>query len=91
MKILQMNKNNPSFAEALKAIDEETNRRETKMDSILDSLRKEGNDSEANAIIDALRNTEEPLYRIYKALQNSGYNISYSAISTARGRVLKDA
>ena len=86
-----MSKNEPSFSESLKTVETVSEKRPTRLGTILNTLRQEGNSIEADAIENALRDEELPLYRVYKALLNSGYEVSYSAVTSARRRILQNA
>tara|TARA_R100001460_G_scaffold47824_4_gene85663 strand:- start:1236 stop:1502 length:267 start_codon:yes stop_codon:yes gene_type:complete len=87
-----MNKNNLTFSESLKEILATTPATKIlKLDTILAKLRSDGQTEEADSILQAIKDKELPLYTIYKALRNSGIEISYSALNTARARYLQDA
>lgn len=86
-----MSKNKVSFSDSLKIVQDVTVKRPTRIGTIIDKLREEGEAVEADAIEAALKDVEVPLYRIFKALQNSGYDVSYSAVNGARRRMLQDA
>lgn len=84
-----MSKNNLSFSDSLhNVLNQKTNNKPMKLDLIIESLKKDGNKDEADSIFNAVTNEEIPLYTVYKALQNSGYVISYSALTNARSKYL---
>lgn len=84
-----MSKNNLSFSDSLhNVLNQKTNNKPMKLDLIIESLKRDGNKDEADSIFNAVTNEEIPLYTVYKALQNSGYVISYSALTNARSKYL---
>lgn len=84
-----MSKNNISFTDSLHTVlNQKSNSKPMKLDLIMENLKKGGNKDEADSIMNAVTNEEIPLYTIYKALQNSGYVISYSALTNARSKYL---
>lgn len=86
-----MNKSNTTFSENLKQILAKPSTKVLKLDTILEKLRNDGEVGEADSILKAIKDSELPLYTIYKALRNSNIEISYSALNTARTRYLQDA
>ena len=87
-----MNKSNLTFSESLKEVlATPPATKILKLDTICEELRNDGQPEEADSILQAIKDKEIPLYTIYKALRNSGIEISYSALNTARARYLQDA
>jgi len=60
-----------------------------KIDVILEQLRKDGKDEEADVMEKSILDESLPVYTIFKAMNNSGYYISYGAVRTARQRKLQ--
>lgn len=83
-----------SFAEALRReldVSSKVRSNVLKIDFIVKSLRNEGNDEEADLIESSVIDESLPVYTLFKALNNSGYAISYSALSNARQRKMQEA
>lgn len=89
MGIPKMSKNK-SFAEELNALKNSNSYvQEIKIDKIIKSLIKEGRNEDAESIKKAAADTELPMFTFYKALNNSGYDVSYTAVRTARRKYSK--
>jgi|MDSZ01.1.fsa_nt_gb hypothetical protein len=59
-------------------------KRKLKVNLLIESLRTKGQTDEADAIDAAISNVDIPAYTIFRALENSGYQVSYNAIQAAR-------
>ena len=55
-----------------------------KIDRIISKLIQDGDEKQAEAIISAAKDVDLPMFTLYKALTNSGHEISYTAVRTAR-------
>jgi|14BtaG_2_1085337.scaffolds.fasta_scaffold02165_6 hypothetical protein len=84
-----MSKNN-SFSEELESLKGKNSyNQEIKIDKIMDSLIRAGQEKDAESIRKAAADTELPMFTLYKALNNSGHDISYTAVRTARRKYSK--
>jgi hypothetical protein len=55
-----------------------------KADKLIADLRAKGEKDEADAIDAALSDTSIPAFTVFRALENSGYSLSYNAIQSVR-------
>jgi ribosomal protein S7 len=85
----QMSKNK-SFTEELKNLKtSNTYVQEIKIDKIMNALIKNGQKEDAENIKKAAADEDLPMFTLYRALNNVGHEISYTAVRTARRKYSK--
>ena len=89
MRELKMSKNK-SFTEELKTLKTSNSYvQEIKIDKIMNALIEAGQKEDAENIKKAAADKDLPMFTLYKALNNVGHDISYTAVRTARRKYSK--